>query len=80
MFLSSYILIPSLDPFLEEHVPFSKGLTPAICSRMAVFVSRHERVTLITFLLPSDSNLMGEEFVVESYVMADILDLQRHVF
>ena len=47
-------------------MPFSKGLTPAICSRMAVFVSRHERVTLITFLLPSDSNLMGEEFVVES--------------
>ena len=51
-YISSYILIPSLDPFLEEHVPFGKGLTPAICSRMAVFVSRHERVTLITFLLP----------------------------
>ena len=62
----SYILIPSLDPFLEEHVPFGKGLTPAICSRMAVFVSRHERVTLITFLLPYDSNLMRNEFVVES--------------
>ena len=45
---------------------FGMGLTPAICSRMAVFVSRHERVTLITFLLPYDSNLMGEEFVVES--------------
>ena len=41
-----------LAPFLEEHVPFGKGLTPAICSRMAAFVSRHERVTLITFLLP----------------------------
>ena len=41
-----------LDPFLEEHVPFGKGLTPAICSCMAVFVSRHERVTLIKFLLP----------------------------
>ena len=41
-----------LDPFLEEHVPFDKGLTPAVCSRMAVFVSRHKSVTLITFLLP----------------------------
>ena len=41
-----------LDLFLEEHVPSGKGLTPAICSCMAVFVSRHERVTLITFLLP----------------------------
>ena len=47
-----YILIRSLDPFLEEHAPFDKSLTPAVCSRMAVFVSRHERVTLITFLLP----------------------------
>ena len=65
-FISSYILIPSLDPFLEEHVPFGKGLTPAICSRMAVFVSRHERVTLITFLFPYDSNLMRNEFLVES--------------
>ena len=51
-YYKSNILIPSLDPFLEEHVPFGKGLTPAICPRMAVFVSRHERVTLITFLLP----------------------------
>ena len=41
-----------LDPFLEEHVPFDKGLSRVICSRMAVFVSRHERVSLITFLLP----------------------------
>ena len=41
-----------LAPFLEEHVPFDKGLTPAICSRMAVLVSRHDRVTFITFLLP----------------------------
>ena len=45
---------------------FGKGLTPAICSRMAVFVSRQERVMLITFLLPLDLNFMGKEFGVES--------------
>ena len=76
----SYILIPSLDPFLEEHVPLGKGLTAAICSRMAIFVSRHERVTFITFLLPYDSNLMRNEFVVESMSWPSSLTYRSNYF
>ena len=38
-------------------MPFDEGLTPAICSRMILFVSRHERVKIIT-LFPSDFTIL----------------------
>ena len=68
-----------MAPFLEEHVPFDRGLSPAICSRMAIFVSRQKRVRLIV-LSPVKLEFNGERIWSGQYVLADIFDLQRHLF
>ena len=47
-----------------------KGLTPAICSRMAVnYVPTPVRL-----------EFNGERILSREYVLADIFDLQRHLF
>ena len=67
----------TVAPFLEEPVPFDKGLTPALCSRMVVLVSRQLRITRIPSPLRLKFN--GERIWSGEYVLADIFGLQRHL-